>query len=45
VLQAVELKPGGEEETVTIHNVEDYIERTIGMPQTFFFFSVFCPTT
>jgi hypothetical protein len=45
VLQAVELKPGGEEETVTIHNVEDYIERTIGMRQTFFFFSVFCPTT
>jgi hypothetical protein len=29
-VQAVELKPGGEDENVTIHNVEDYIERTIG---------------
>jgi hypothetical protein len=31
VWKAVELKPGGEDETVTIHNVEDYIERTIGI--------------
>ena len=33
-VQAVELKAGGEEETVTIHNLEDYIERTIGTGAT-----------
>ena len=33
-VQAVELKGGGEEETVTIHNLEDYIERTIGTGAT-----------
>ena len=27
-------KAGGEEETVTIHNLEDYIERTIGTGAT-----------